>query len=155
MTPADQVVPLSVGLSPEPGVPNPILIQNEHDAYVVFDARSEDLKSSGIALVRLRQCLITRFGYPNDEALGGHPLYANGLRSYGVFEVHNSSWIAQLQEQNRRCFPGFTMPRRQHVAITFHDSTLEAITHSVEATLLNENLRSVLSRVTELLWGDG
>jgi hypothetical protein len=129
-------------------------MQSEDDAYVVFDAHSDASQASGTALVRLRQCLITRFGYPNDEALAGHPLYAGGLGFYGVFEVRNSSWIAQLQEQNRRCFPGFRMPQRRHIAITFHDSTLEAITQSVEASLLTESRRSVLSRVTGLLWGD-
>jgi len=35
-----------------------------------------------------------KFGGPNDEALGGHPLYERGLGRYGVYEVFNSSWPA-------------------------------------------------------------
>jgi hypothetical protein len=140
---------------PAADVPNPILLQNEYDAYLVFDAHSEVPNApAGIATVRLQGCLIARFGYPNDEALAGHPLYPRGLGFYGVFEVQNSSWVAQLQEQNRRCFPEFTMPRRRHVVITFHDSMFEGLTHSVHASLTNEDRCSVIGKITRLLWGD-
>ena len=102
---SDRVVPLSMGMLPAADVPRPILLQNEDDAYLVFDARSEVPNApAGIATVRLQGCLITRFGYPNDEALGGHPLYPRGLRFYGVFEVQDSSWVAQLQEQKSPMF---------------------------------------------------
>ena len=152
---SDQVVPLSIGVLPVTDVPSPILLQNEYDAYLVFDAHSEvPSVPAGTAIVRLQGCLITRFGYPNDEALGGHPLYPRGLGFYGVFEVQNSSWIAQLQEQNHRCFPEHKMPRRRHVAITFHDNMFEGIAHSVHASLTNEDRRSVLGKITQLLWGD-
>ena len=112
----DQVVSLSIGLLPESGAPNPILMQNEHDAYVLFEAQATGSPAeTGTALVRLRNCLITRFGYPNDEALAAHPLYATGLRFYGVFKVHDSSWTAQLQQQSLTRFPGHRMPARRHM----------------------------------------
>jgi hypothetical protein len=152
---SDQVVPLSIGLLPVTDVPSPILLQNEYDAYLVFDAHSEvPSASSGIAIVRLQHCLITRFGYPNDEALEGHPLYPRGLGFYGAFEVNNSSWLAQLQEQNRRRFPEYKMPHRRHIVITFHDSMFEGLADAVHASLTNENRRSVLGKITQLLWGD-
>jgi hypothetical protein len=33
-----------------------------------------------------------KVGYPDNEALPGHPLYSKGLRHYGRYEVLESSW---------------------------------------------------------------
>lgn len=71
------------------------------------------------------------FGPPNDEALQGHPLFARGLRWYGVYEVQDSSWIRLLERRNR----GHDKHRPEsyaalrHFAFTFHDSTFECIAH--------------------------
>ena len=65
-----------------------------------------------------------------------------------------SCWIAQLQRQIQLCFPRLAMPSRRHIAVTFQDSTFEAVTETVSGIVLNEHRLSVLSRVTQLLWGD-
>jgi hypothetical protein len=39
-------------------------------------------------------------GGPNDEALGGHPLYEYGLKHYSIHRVENSPWLDELERQN-------------------------------------------------------
>jgi hypothetical protein len=56
--------------------------------------------------------------------------------------------------ERSRQFPEFTMPRRRHVVITFHDSMFEGLAHSVHASLTNEDRRTVVGKITRLLWGD-
>ena len=86
------------------------------------------------AVLRFPVCQIVKFGYPNDEALPGHPLYSKGLSYYGLFEVLDSSWIKTLAEQNLVSFPnpGPSRPSRRHFVVTFHDSTLECIAERME-----------------------
>jgi hypothetical protein len=58
-----------------------------------------------VAVLRFPRCQILKCGYPNDEALPGHPRYANGLNTYGVFEVLESTWLRTILEQNGFRFP--------------------------------------------------
>jgi hypothetical protein len=88
-----------------------------------------------------------KFGYPNDEALPGHPLYSRGLRNYGIFEVLNSTWRKMLADQNVVSFPNPKPSARssRHFVVTFHDSTLECIAESIEgrfAGSLKEAMRN-------------
>ena len=84
------------------------------------------------AVLRFKTVLIFSFGYPNSEALGGHPLYRFGLKHYGFHWVENSPWIAKLRAQNR------THPQHRdalwekwrHWIVTFEDKTLEVIAAS-------------------------
>jgi hypothetical protein len=71
-----------------------ILTQNA--AYLLL----ETLGDSALAIKfdRLREC---RYGGPNDEAHGAHPLAKYGLGAYGFFEVLNSPRIAELMAGNR------------------------------------------------------
>jgi hypothetical protein len=69
------------------------------------------------------------FGYPNDEALPGHPLYGQGLGYYGIYHVRNSSAIAALASQNEISFPGskHLFDNDRHLIITFQDNTFECV----------------------------
>ena len=151
----DDLLPLPVGIFPVESVPRPVLLQNEQDAYLVFDACLKGSKTScGMATVRLQNCLVTRFGYPNDEALHallGPEVYPQGIGYYGVYEVHGSSWVTQLQEQQQQCFPHHVLPNLRHFVITFRNSTFEAIAQSVKVTVLSR--RTMLARFTHLLEG--
>jgi hypothetical protein len=120
----DEVVELHPGWHMDIGAPQPILLQTEHAAALVFTAR--DLRRR---LVVFEGCSISRFGYPNDEALPGHPLYTRGLESYACYEVMNSFWRSQLASQNRVNFPDATpwFAERRHFVITFHDSMFECL----------------------------
>ncbi|MEQ4301835.1 hypothetical protein ABNF97_10660 [Plantactinospora sp. B6F1] len=59
-----------------------------------------------VALATFSNALQVTFGYPNDEALPGHPLYdAAADWSYGFYEVQGSPWLRRLGAQNRVKFP--------------------------------------------------
>jgi hypothetical protein len=42
-----------------------------------------------------------KYGGPNDEAHGAHPLAKFGLGYYGFYEVHDSPWIREMMIANR------------------------------------------------------
>src|SRR6185503_14790062 len=100
----DEVVRLDIGFEPEAAVSGPVLVQTDDDAFLTFNAVRMTVDGRrdtvGTGVVEFEGCYITKFGYPNDEALGGHPLYKHGLEAYGVFEVLRSSWIRQMTDQN-------------------------------------------------------
>ncbi len=54
---------------------------------------------SGTGVIEFHDCLIREFGYPNDEALGGHPLYERGLRFYGVYEAECTSGTEPIGDE--------------------------------------------------------
>ena len=145
MSPRTQTIaPLALDVpfafTPEAGVPFPVLFQTEDETVLIY-------RGCGVLVVRFDRCHITRFGYPNDEALSGHPLYASGLQAYGVFEVHGSSWPAELEAQNRRVFPKSHAFEYRHFIFTFHDSTFECLADSVRIESLIEPLPEVVARV--------
>lgn len=121
---------LNIGILPEAAVSGAALTQSESgDVQLVFNAKKAEarhLDSYG-AFVQFKNCLITKFGYPNDEALSGHPLFEAGLSCYGIFEVFNSPWIEDVRIQNRKSFPDFEFKGLRHFIFTFHDSTFECL----------------------------
>ena len=42
-----------------------------------------------------------KYGSPNDEARGGHPLWQFGMGFYGFYEVLDSPWIHEQMVANR------------------------------------------------------
>jgi len=128
-----------VGFVPEAAVSEPVLLQTDHAAVLTFSAMREredgKREDAGYGVLELDLCSLTKFGYPNDEALPGHPLYERGLSDYGVFEVKNSAWIRSMTEHNRVAFPDTPDSKARHFIITFHDSTFECIARGVRASL--------------------
>lgn len=90
-----------------------------------------------MAVLRAKRCSIHKFGSPNDEAIEGHRLYGKGLECYDAFEVHNSLWVAELECANR--VHPYHRPERfdrlRHFIVTFHDSTLEFVCETVQASI--------------------
>jgi hypothetical protein len=153
--PSPQVQALNLGVVPRSDVPRPVLLQSEAACYLVFEGTADTQpRSGGVAIVTFASCLISRFGYPNDEALAGHPLFKSGLRFYGVHEVGNSPWDRELRLQNRIAFPTFDMPKRRHFIVTFHDSMFECIAASAVAEISTESFSSAVSRVIKVLPND-
>ncbi len=115
---------------------------------MIFEGSTKDASGSNVvAIVKFQSCRISRFGYPNDEALPGHPLFKFGLGYYDAFEVKQSPWEHEVRLQNRVMFPNFDMPKRRHFVITFHDSTFECVAESATAELSNESYSSAVSRI--------
>ena len=135
-----RAVPFDIGFKPEAGVSGPVLLQTDDDAFLTFNAvhMTSDGKrgTAGTGVIELEGCYITKFGYPNDEGLGGHPLYKHGLGFYDVFEVLDSSWIQQMTEQ-------------RHFIFTFHDSTFECVANSLRATLSTEPYEQIFRQITQ------
>jgi hypothetical protein len=149
----DKVVLLEIGFEPEAAVSGPVLLQSDYDAFLTFNAVKMQPDggrgSVGTGVIEIVRCSITRFGYPNDEALAGHPLYARGLGCYGVFEVLGSSWIQQMTAQNRVCFPKTPDSTRRHFIFTFHDSTFECVADSLRASLSTEPYDKIHAQISQ------
>lgn len=151
----DQVVELDLGYVPEAAVSGPLLIQDDYRAFVTFNAMRLGTDGRRIdadtAVVELKGCWLTKFGYPNDEALPGHPLYAKGLHAYGIFEVLGSSWISSVHAQNLVPFPK-PNPRSstssRHFIFTFHDSTLECLADDISLKIWEGPYSRILAELT-------
>ncbi|MEO0622466.1 MAG: hypothetical protein AAF183_09565 [Pseudomonadota bacterium] len=131
-------------VTPVPGVPRP----DPGDERLALSADALDLAISygacaadGGGRVRIDFDLVSAhyLGWPNDEALSGHPLWGAGLTPYAVQEVAHSPWIRSIERGNR------VHPRHssaifdedRHLVITFHDRTFECICHGYRVTKLD------------------
>ena len=112
------------------------------------------LEVAGTAVVEFKRCILTRFGYPNDEARWGIPQY-NGV-SYGIYEVRNSSWIQEVIGLNRYRFPK-TMDDyvSHHFLFAFHDDTFECLADSISLEVFKEPYEITFERIRRLAFGKG
>jgi hypothetical protein len=81
-------------------------------------------------IIRFLGCTQSKFGYPNDEALGGNELYKDC--TYGTWEVFGSSWFDELQRQNKVMFPDVTWVRKRHFVCVFHECMGEFLADDIE-----------------------
>jgi len=106
-------------------VPSVVVHADESSLWLRYSTADD-----GVAVLFFPLVESFRFGAPNDEALGGHPLYKNGLQFYSIHKVNDSSWIQDLEKQNsahpqhdRESF----LKDHVHYIFTFQDSTLECV----------------------------
>ena len=89
-----------------------------------------------------------RYGGPNDEAHGGHPLAKYGLGIYGIYEVENSPWIAEMKVANR-AHPNHSdslFEGKRHYVVCFKDLKFESVCKNLsEITLSPEEVASLVS----------
>lgn len=113
------------------GAPIPSIVLREEGLYVAYAVSGQ---GQDYAIVRFRGVLQHTFGYPNDEALGQHPLFKIGLKFYAFNEVVASPYVEDLAKRNEKAFPGRAgrILERRHWVVTFHDETLEVIGEVVE-----------------------
>lgn len=95
-----------------------------------------------------------RYGSPNDEARGGHPLFKFGLGFYGFFQVQNSPWIREQMIANRvheRHSDGMFEGRKHYIAC-FKDVMLEVTCRSYqEKSLSGSEVDALVHRELECL----
>lgn len=145
---------IDIGVLPEAAVSGAVVYQTEYASWLVFNAMKRDangqLEDAGRAVVELVRCSVSKFGYPNDEALPGHPLYKNGLDGggYGVYEVLNPTWAKEVTKQNRVCFPKKPDSKQRHFLFTFHDSTFECLADDLRVTIRQEPFRAIIEELT-------
>jgi len=149
MDEVDRVVELDLPWLADSGAPEPVLIQAGSSAVVVAHASVASGHERESVVLSFEGCLATRFGYPNDEALVGHPLRKRGLGYYGIYEALNPSWLLELQEQNRVAFPNDDWPVRtvRHFIVTFHDETFECLAQSLDGQFAAEPRADLLDRL--------
>lgn len=153
----DQVIELKLDCVPEASVSGALLLQTEYSTYLTFNAMREQTDEQyvdvGHAVVEFFRCIRTQFGHPNDEALPGHPLYVDGLDqfAYGIFEVLNSSWIREIERQNRVHFPNATdwAVGLRHFIFTFHDSTFECVAQDFKLEVTDELYEQIFARISK------
>jgi hypothetical protein len=79
--------------------------------------------------------IIYKYGYPNDEGLGVHPMSKFGLGFYGLFRVDNSEWIDKLEERRPKTtwdlFADY-----QHYIVTFKDVTIDIVSKGFKEVTL-------------------
>lgn len=151
----ERVVKYDLGCLPEAAVSGPMFIQTERSAYLLFNAMREASEThrvhAGTAVVELPDCLITRFGHPNDEGRWKYPFYQDV--TYGIYEVINSGWVKQLMEFRKVRFPNpnpdWWGPEGRHFIFTFHDSSFECICGAPKATTTTEPRTTVHQKLLE------
>jgi hypothetical protein len=152
----DQIVRLDLGIQPEAAISGAVLVQSEHATFLTFNAMrltnrtsprgGRELERAGTAVIEFEGCYLTRFGYPDDEARWGIPRY-EGL-SYGIYEVMNSSWVAEVVQLNRHAFPQTQDETdSRHFLFTFHDDTFECLTREMKVEVCDEPYGAIFDRI--------
>lgn len=108
--------------------PEPLLIADS-ELRVAYRASPALHEQEQWIVTSFARYLHISYGYPNDEALGAHPLAQFGLGFYGVFEVDNSPLVQDIDRRNaihpRHAKGAFASIR--HWIITFQDETLDVL----------------------------
>jgi hypothetical protein len=102
------------------------IIATQHAIYLLLE------KNNGNVDVLYFDSPNLRYGSPNDEARGGHPLSQYGLGTYGLFEVHNSPLIQEQMLANR-VHPSHTdslFDDKRHFIACFKDVMAEIVCSS-------------------------
>ena len=96
-------------------------------------------------------CIAVRFGFPNDEALGGHALWKHGLDFYAAHEVTGSLWLEQLRaiERHHPQAPTKPFPTARHFLLTFKESTLEAVAEGITLVSQHELMKDAVKFMAE------
>lgn len=147
--------PLDLGCIPSVSGSEEFFVQSElSDAILIFCAVAKTIESAGkyadvgFAVVCLKRCMQSKFGYPNDEAFSGHPLHNKGFSGYGTFEVVNSNWEQTLIEQNRVAFPNTGKWNLRHLIFAFKENVLECLVDDFDFRIENRPFAELVSEVT-------
>jgi hypothetical protein len=152
----DEIVELDLGVRPEAAVSGAVCLQTEARTFLTFNAmRPTDrmspyggpyLEDAGTAVVEFKRCIVSRFGYPNDEARWGIPQYKDV--SYGIYEVLNSTWIKEVVRLNRYRFPETTDDYvGRHFLFAFHDDTFECLADDLSLEVVKEPFDVTFERI--------
>lgn len=118
-------------------MPHIVLTEDNRDlmcAYIVSEGTIEAPSKEEYAVVIFHGVSQFTFGYPNDEALGAHPLYHFGIKFYAFNMIENSPYLLELGRRNATIFPGSEghYTQKKHLLVAFHDETLEVICRDIE-----------------------
>lgn len=133
------------------GAPAPTLVASEECTLLAFEHPDGSAR-----IVELVRCTAIKFGFPNDEALHGHPLAAAGLTPYALHEIEDSPWLEELRSIERVHERSATLPfpTARHFVLTFHDSTFEAVAHDVRVVGTESSVERATVVMAELISRD-
>lgn len=121
-----------------------ILTQN--DTYLFLE------KSGGEIYALHFDSPVTKYGGPNDEAHGGHPLAKYGLGLYGLYEVEHSPLVNEMMIANR-VHPSHSdsmFSNYKHYIACFKDVKFESVCRNMEEiTLTNNDVMALLGKELE------
>ncbi len=109
-----------------------------------------------IALVELMRCFAFKFGGPNDEVFGGHPLTGKGFGGYGAYVVANSMWLDQ-EMRIQSVHSGFDPARWKafrHYLLAFHDEMFECLAEDHRLRALDMSMADALEVAQKRLVAD-
>ena len=156
---AEEIVELDLGVSPEAAVSGAVCLRTEAGTFLTFNAvrltgrtspYAEYMDDARTAVVAFTRCLVSRFGYPNDEARWGIPRYKDV--SYGIYEVRNSTWIGEVVRLNRYRFPETKDDDvRRHFLFAFHDDMFECLADDLSREVVDEPYDRIVERISSCL----
>jgi hypothetical protein len=94
-------------------------------------------------------CHVATLGYPNDEALWGHPLQGKGMESYSAHIIENSRWKAELEVINK-AHPNHNPEqwrKLKHFFISFHDCTFQCLAEDYKVSKTSEPYGHLISQI--------
>jgi hypothetical protein len=62
------------------GAPEPLVFQSDNRTLFAFYAKEFDETGPEVITAEFVECVTLRYGFPNDEALHGHPPVGQGSR---------------------------------------------------------------------------
>ena len=145
-----RVHPFDIGCEPSPSEPAETLLADGCKTYLLFFAVSKGidesgyLKDLGVAVLDCDHCVMSKFGYPNDEGRKEHPLYNEGIAdlSTSVLEIVDSPWAHDVSQQQvtsaSRIWGGRGMsydsardPKLRHFIVLLKEVTFECLASSL------------------------
>lgn len=111
-------------------VVGPVVVRGDDYDYLLYDAWELDgdgvPSGSGVGVVRLTECADWRFRNIGDEHLIDHPVDHAELDAGETYEVHNSTWVANLIEEDP-ALAGPDAPKWHHYIFSFGETTFECV----------------------------
>ncbi len=150
------------------GAPMPIIVAEEGAVAVAYYLQQQQPDWDGtavrivdhngtdepVAIAYFSLCKAYYSGSPNDEAFSGHPLASRGLEPYGAFEVHESSWIREMERRNsvHPSHRGRWLEYLRHFVLAFHDSVFECVAKDLDVTRHQGSVSDAVPIMTERLF---
>jgi hypothetical protein len=143
------------------GAPCPKMVAGESVIYLAFylentsknwDGTTIHVRQNtdtGIVLFCFKGCAQFKFGYPNNEAIYGHPYFRLGLKPYKIFEVENSDWIDVLEKQNsvHPYHQKKVYQQLKHYIFFFHDNCFEIVCNGYEYEIFTDKTQDEIVRL--------
>lgn len=111
------------------------IISTQQDLFVLMEEKDGKYNALQFDFLQFK------YGYPNDESMGSHPMAKYGLGSYGLFEAENSFWIVELRNGNR-IHPRHndeSFSNYKHYIARFKDVTLDVVSIGFKEIQMTKN----------------